>query len=142
MQSIRTPEKRQAFLEALGETCNVKASCELAGIAKNSAYLWRKDEPAFATEWDQAIKRGGDALEDEAVRRAKEGVDEPVFYKGTICGKVRKYSDTLLIFLLKGAKPEKYSERAQIGFDAHAPMKIVIEHVTARNSDSILPTAD
>jgi hypothetical protein len=32
-------------------------------------------------------------------------------FKGAECGRVREYSDTLLIFLLKATKPEKYRER-------------------------------
>ena len=53
-------------------------------------------------------------LEDEAIRRAREGVDEPVFYKGEHCGNVRRYSDTLLIFMLKARKPDVYRKRASI----------------------------
>ena len=34
--------------------------------------------------------------------------------KGQAGGTVREYSDTLLIFLLKGMKPEKYRERYQV----------------------------
>lgn len=48
------------------------------------------------------------------MRRAREGVDEPVFYQGDECGSVRKYSDTLAIFLLKGAMPEKYRENTRM----------------------------
>ncbi|WP_254240927.1 terminase [Achromobacter insolitus] len=64
----------------------------------------------FAKAWDQAIRIATLGLEDEARRRAQEGVDEPVFYLGSQCGTVRKYSDTLLIFLLK-AHDHKYREK-------------------------------
>lgn len=63
----------------------------------------------------EALDVGAGALEDEAVRRAYVGVEEPLFYQGKQCGTVRKYSDTLLIFLLKGAKPAKYRERVHTG---------------------------
>jgi hypothetical protein len=49
-------------------------------------------------------------MEQEADRRAIEGVDEPVFHKGTVVGHIRKYSDTLLIFRLKALAPAKYRE--------------------------------
>lgn len=55
-----------------------------------------------------------ESLEDAAVQRARYGMDRPVFHKGKVCGYVREYSDTLLIFLLKGAKPLKYRERLNI----------------------------
>ena len=35
----------------------------------------------------------------------------PVYYQGKEVGQIRKFSDTLLIFLLKGARPETYRER-------------------------------
>ncbi len=56
-----------------------------------------------------------DVLEDEAHRRAVEGWDEPAgWYKGEAGGVVRRYSDTLLIFKLKGELPQKYAERVQL----------------------------
>ena len=59
------------------------------------------------------MELGIGALEDEATRRAVEGVEGPVFFQGRQCGVVRKYSDTLLIFRLKAMRPEKYSERRE-----------------------------
>jgi len=48
------------------------------------------------------------ALEAEAVRRALQGVSEPVFHQGRECGSRVKHSDTLLMFLLKTLRPERY----------------------------------
>lgn len=112
-RTIRTPKKEAKFLAALQGTCNVRHACEAANIAPNSVYLWKRDDPEFSRKWEQALEIGSDTLEAEAIRRARDGVDEPVFYQGEVCGTVRKYSDTLLIFLLKGHKPERYSEKVQ-----------------------------
>ncbi len=112
MKTIRTPKNRANFLDTLVECGgNVSKTCELVCLSKNALYKWRDADPEFAAEWDAAIQRGADVLEDEARRRAVEGVLEPVFYQGQQCGVVRRYSDTLLIFMLKGAKPEKYRDR-------------------------------
>lgn len=54
------------------------------------------------------------SLEAEARRRAMDGVDEPVYHKGEVVGHVRKYSDTLLIFLLKAHRPHKYRDNYKI----------------------------
>lgn len=89
-------------------------SCEQARLSRVAVYDWRAADPQFASEWDEAVEFGTEELEEEARRRAYEGVDEPVFYQGTECGTVRKYSDTLLIFLLKGRRPDKYRERVSI----------------------------
>ena len=37
-----------------------------------------------------------------------------MFYQGVECGKIRKYSDTLMIFLLKGMNPRKFRDNATI----------------------------
>lgn len=55
---------------------------------------------------------GSDALEDEAIRRASQGTLKPVFYQGVQCGEVREYSDTLMMFMLKARRPERFKERS------------------------------
>lgn len=101
----------RAFLVALAKSGNVTKAAAAAKITRSTAYLLKREASDFAEAWDEAIEEAGDLLELEARRRAVSGVKEPVFYQGEECGYVRKYSDTLLIFLLKGAKPEKYRER-------------------------------
>lgn len=114
-----TPEKLTAFCAALAETCQVSKACAAIGISRTTAYEWRDEIPDFAERWDKALKIGTSVLEDEAVRRAHEGWDEPVFYKGGECGTVRKYSDTLLIFTLKAHDPEKYRDRSDVNLKAN-----------------------
>jgi len=109
-----TPEKLTAFCAALAETCNVGRACAAVGISRQTAYNWREADPDFALAWERAMKAGLLALEDEAHRRAFEGTNEPVFYKGDECGSVRKYSDTLAIFLLKAHNPDKYRENSRM----------------------------
>lgn len=111
---VWTPEKESAFLAALTDTANVSRACKAVDIARQTAYDRRDAEPAFAERWQKALELGVEGLEDEATRRAFEGVDEPVFHSGEQCGTVRKYSDTLAIFLLKAHKPAKYRERFDV----------------------------
>lgn len=108
MNSKLTPEKKLAFLAALSATCSVTRACEAVGISRQTAYEWRELDIQFSRQWEEAKLIGAEALEDEMVRRAKEGYDQPVYYKGQAVGTIRKYSDTLLIFALKGAMPYKY----------------------------------
>ena len=115
MRTKRTDKKEAQFLESLQSTGgNVSAACEAIALSRRRVYEWREADPVFAAKWDEAVEFGTDALEEEARRRAYTGVDEPVFYQGEECGAVRKYSDTLLIFLLKGRRPDKYRERVTI----------------------------
>jgi hypothetical protein len=110
----RTAKKARQFVESLLQTGgNVSRACLAVNIGRMTAYEWRNDDPEFAKAWDEAVEAGLDDLEQEARRRAFEGVLEPHFYQGVECGYVRKYSDTLLIFLLKGGRPEKYKDRVE-----------------------------
>ncbi len=65
--------------------------------------------PAWTIKEDAA-----DTLEAEAYRRAVEGVEKPTgWYRGVAGGVVREYSDSLLMFLLKGIRPDKYKDRVE-----------------------------
>lgn len=107
---IQHPKKR-AFLAAYSECGTITRAAEIAGIDRGTHYNWIKEDTVYAKACDAAYEQAAERLEEEARRRAVEGVQKPVFYKGEECGVVQEYSDTLLIFLLKGAKPDKYAER-------------------------------
>ncbi|MCZ7539729.1 MAG: terminase [Anaerolineae bacterium] len=97
------------FLTALEESASVTAAAAAAGITRQNAYNHRRHDDSFAEKWSRALEIGIGTLEDEAVRRALEGVEEPIYQRGEYCGTINRYSDTLLIFLLKSHKPEVYN---------------------------------
>jgi transposase-like protein len=106
----RTEEKRAAFLAVLAKGYSVTAAVEAAGLARSTVYAWRESDPAFAQAWEEAEESGTDRLEDVAYQRATDGVLEPVYQGGRLVGEVRKVSDTLAIFLLKGRRPWKFKD--------------------------------
>jgi len=108
------PEWAEKFLAALGETGNVTTAATAAGVSRQACYLLRDRDELFASAWDSALETAADLLEAEARRRAADGVDEPVYYQGEVCGHVRRYSDTLLIFLLKAHRPAKFRDNARV----------------------------
>lgn len=105
-----THAKKRAFLVAYAELGSIPKACEAAGIERKSEWHWRSD-PVFVEAKAYAWQLAAEKLEAEAFRRAHDGVEEPVFQSGGEVGRVRKYSDTLLIFLLKGAKPNTYRDQ-------------------------------
>jgi hypothetical protein len=113
-----TPERQQRFLSFLGETGNVSRSLKLAGTSRPRVYTLRQNDPAFRQAWDQAEEIAADRLEEEAWRRAVEGFDEPVVSGGKLVRDeagnavmVRRYSDTLLLALLRARRPGKFNKR-------------------------------
>lgn len=115
----RDPTWTAAFIASLSLTGNVTRACESSGVSRWLVYELRNNDPVFAEAWDNALEQATDLLEEEARRRAYSGVDEPVF--GSLgqglgtgeVGTIRKYSDTLLIFLLNGNRPQKYRQTAK-----------------------------
>lgn len=111
--TIRTANVREKFLEALASFANVTLACKKVGVTRSKIYEWRSEDPSFKKDWDDAIDLGTDSLEDEAVRRAHEGTLKPVYQGGKKVGSIREYSDTLLIFLLKGRRPERFRDKVE-----------------------------
>lgn len=127
---------KEPFLQELRETGNVSHACRVAGVARWTAYMHRRDDDAFRQAWDEAEECATQTvLEPEAWRRAVDGVEEVVVSAGRIMGywkdaqgnivpegtegarfeplTVRRYSDQLLKVLLVAHNPEKFSERAK-----------------------------
>ena len=108
---VNSNEKNK-FLNYYIELGSISKAAEKTGVTRQAHYLWLEND-RYAAAFAQARKMAGDLLEEEARRRAVDGVDEPVYYQGRKCGTVRKYSDALLTLLLKGAKPEVYKDRVE-----------------------------
>ena len=99
---------RLIFLGVLAKGLSVSAAAREAG--KDASYFkaWRATDTAFAQQWDDAVEQGTDSVEDQVLRRAVLGWDEPVFHHGKQVGTKRVYDSTLAIVLLNGRRPEKY----------------------------------
>ncbi len=112
----------KAFLIGLEQTGSVTTSAQTAKVSRFTVYGHRRDDPQFARLWDEALDIAADTLEDEARKRAFGG------------------SDVLLMFLLKGIRPQKWREsRATI---APAELNRMIETelkrlAAAKNEDEL-----
>ena len=68
-------------LAAISMGLSATAGALHAGVLRG-AYKWRTGDPEFAAAWEKAYQAGTDVFEDEARRRAVEGVERPVFQAG------------------------------------------------------------
>lgn len=100
--------RKLLFLTNLAETGNVSASAELAKLPRYQVYEWRRTDNAFAKHWEDAIGVAVDKLAFEARRRALDGIEEVRYYQGEPIGTIRKYSDQLLMFLLRAYDPDTF----------------------------------
>lgn len=114
--------KKRAFLAAFGVTCSIKAAAAAAKVTREDHHGWLKD-PVYRAAWETRQDEAAQALEDEAVRRAYEGVKRVLYYKGKPIrtGRGRnariayetQYDSQLLITLLKRFRPNLYRERTE-----------------------------
>jgi hypothetical protein len=119
----RSKEKKQEdFLNLFSELASVARACKKAKVPRRNIYDWIDADPNFKVKFEIARKQALSILEDEAVRRAIEGVGRPVFQQGKKVGVIKEYSDTLLIVLLKANGPEKYKERFASEVTHHNPL--------------------
>lgn len=123
-----TPKRdwKEIFLTKLRKSPNVSAAARAAGYSRQWAYQIRASDPDFAAEWDDAIDESMDVAEGEIYRRAVRGVVKRVFYKGEEIDRVREYSDTLLMFMAKAYRPDKYKETVR-------------NEMTGKNGDPLPP---
>lgn len=112
-----TDTDKQTFLDALAKCGIVSDALRAAGIkTRATVNRWREEDEAFSDAYDEALETAADTLEAEARRRAVEGV---VSIKWVGKGDNRepveevRYSDPLLIALLKANKPDKFADRSK-----------------------------
>ncbi len=112
--TIKHPKKR-AFLAAFSELGSITEAALVAKVSRELHYDWRAQDPDYAAAFTIAQERAGDALEDEAHRRARgyvyEEVDDGAGGKKVVRRNMLRCSDRVLLRLLEGAKPEKYGRK-------------------------------
>ena len=146
--AVKTHKKRRglpkkgAFLAAYIRTASITKAARAAQVERQLHYRWLADDPEYPKQFEGAQREAAQILEDEAIRRAHEGVLEPLVYKGRFQYRqrpkkdadghpikigdrvvyedygsplaIRKYSDGLLQMLLRGFMPQKYRENTSV----------------------------
>jgi len=118
VRKAMTGSQKKIFLETLRESANVTAGADRAGIPRHLAYATRKRDKDFRRAWDDALQAALDDLEAALRGRALHGVEQPVFYGGQECGRVRTYNDALGMFLLRGRRSDVFSAKGGKGDQA------------------------
>ena len=135
-----TGKCRATFLEELARTGHIYHACKVAGISYQTMKHHREGgpkadrDPDFEGDYLQAMGDYVGTLKKEAQRRAVDGWDErPVIDKeGNVVGHVKKFSDTLLLALLKRSD-DGYKERVQV--DAKTEHTGTVQHAHAHGAE-------
>jgi hypothetical protein len=158
---VSSQDRAKAFLAAYRVTASITGAAKAAHMERDLHYRWLKEDENYRKAFDQAKEEAAQSLEDEAVRRATEGDFEPNVFKGKFCyaesdyvedleGKITlkrgakplgiyRRSDTLLQFLLKGLRPEKYRDsfKGELTVAASVEVKLEEQKLKALTDDEL-----
>lgn len=107
-----TPDRQRAFIEALADTGSVASACKAVDMSERGAYHLRRQTgaEAFRAAWQVALDLGVQRIEDVAMDRALNGVEEPVYSYGEMIGTRTRYNDRLLMFMLRNRAPHRFAD--------------------------------
>lgn len=121
----KIPAFKVQIIQLLREGFFISEICEQLGIRPRYVRDMRAEDKEFDEDYKDADAAFVDTIEREAIRRAKDGVLEPVVSRGQLVmvknedGKMeplmqRKYSDGLMALILKGRRRDIYGDKQQI----------------------------
>lgn len=96
LSQLHSNPAKARVLAAYTRLGTVKSACAATGTGRSTWYGWIASDPEFARDALVAADNVSDELEEEAIKRAKDG------------------SDLLLIFLLEARRPATYRDRHAI----------------------------
>ena len=130
-----TETQAAIFLETLSSTGLEATSARTAGVTLARVRRYKEADPGFAEQVQEAHESFVDTLEQEAIRRARDGTDKPVYYKGELIDTVKEYSDSLLTKLLTGRRSTTYGDKREITGAAGGAITIKIAEFTDPGCD-------
>lgn len=117
---------KDRFISLLTSTGLQYRACEMTPVNIATVFEWRHNDPVFEEAYLQADEMVGVHLEHEAIRRGREGFDEPLAHEGKLTGDcIRRYSDSLLRATLAARRREYRSKVVdETGSGQDAPITI------------------
>jgi hypothetical protein len=121
-RKINSRQFKRIFLNNFVLKKNVAKACKQTGITRGQFNRWIKNDPQFKRDYNDLVEALTDLLLEKAILRASKGTERHKFFKGEMIidprtGKPyveREYSDSLLMFLLKGLRPDTFGDKNQV----------------------------
>lgn len=164
----KTYDWKEIFLAAISKVPVINYGCKAAGVHRVTVFRARQTDEEFRLAMDDRMEDGIDEAEIEMMRRAVHGYEEPVLYQGKLSfvsevytredgiedvrlmrdenGQpvpltVRKHSDSLLQFALKGRRRGVYGDKTEVTGDGGGPLKFMDETKKASRIAALLELA-
>lgn len=103
---------------------SLRKAAKHSGVHKARHFEWKR-KALYVECFEEARRLTLGALEDEAQRRAVDGVVEPVFYRDKLVGHKRRYSDSLLIRLLEANGPARFGPKPELPNQSRGPGVVI-----------------
>jgi len=100
LENHKNRQRIEIFFDSLSKTGNINVSARAAKLGNGTVYNYKEKYEWFRNKMLESMSMFGDKLEGDAFNLIKKQIKEQDY----------KSNPALLIFLLKGAKPEKYQE--------------------------------
>jgi hypothetical protein len=123
-QSKLRLEAQSAFLHNFELSGSIRQAAIDTEIDRLSHYRWLESDPKYAELWEAAQEGFTQNLEAHAAKRATVGVPRGVYFQGQKVGSEQWVSDPLLMFLLKGRRPDTYRDRTEITGANGGPLQV------------------
>lgn len=126
-------QQKELFVISLRETGLEATAAKTAGVTRRRVQLEYERDELFEEECRDIIELHADRLEQEAVRRAVEGVPKGIYHKGELVGEEQQYSDMLLAKLLTGRRPAIFGDKREISGANGGAIQVVIQDFSDDN---------
>jgi Fe2+ transport system protein B len=100
LENHKNRQRIEIFFDSLSKTGNINVSARAAKLGNGTVYNYKEKYEWFRNKMLESMSMFGDKLEGDAFNLIKKQMKEQDY----------KSNPALLIFLLKGAKPDKYQE--------------------------------
>jgi hypothetical protein len=135
-ESGKTAAWRKIYLEALSNNCGQKtAAAKSAGVTVRTVQRLRASDPRFEQRESEALLMAMDVAEDEARRRAVDGVERirrHTAKNGAVYEHIeRKYSDRILLRLLERLETGSWRQKQQVEHSSGLTLKTRSERKAA-----------
>ena len=115
--TLITDSQIEVFLTAYRKTGLMQQSAKLAGLSKHDIDKYAAGKTAasenFALNLQDAAETWSDVIRSEITRRAIEGIDRDIYFKGRWIATEKVFSDPLLSKMAEATLPE-YKKTADI----------------------------
>lgn len=111
IRNLRTLEDLCTELER--NAGDIARACSTVGCSTGWLKLWMRNDPKVEAAINDALDTGTAVLESALIKRAVDGVDEPIYFKDQLVGYKTRYSDSNLQFALKARKRDMYGDKIE-----------------------------